>query len=199
MSSNLVYLWEHRERPKVLSPAWSKSWAKRVLHLRALLRANWRRAKLEAAGVQLGPMAEIGELKLNGPGRNLFIGAECAIVGEVRIALHAPVRIGDRVVINDGVRILTGEHDVYDPAWRMTAAPIRIEDYAWVAEGAIILPGVRIGKGAVVGAGAVVTKDVPDFAIAVGNPARILDKKRCTRFCYSPVRFLATYEAWLGH
>lgn len=104
-------------------------------------------------------MAEIGELKLNGPGRNLFIGAECAIVGEVRIALHAPVRIGDRVVINDGV---------------------------------------RIGKGAVVGAGAVVTKDVPDFAIAVGSPARIFDKKRCTHSRYSPVRFLATYAAWLG-
>ena len=51
---------------------------------------------------------------------------------------------------------------------------IRIGDDVWIGAGAIILPGVTIGEGAVVGAGAVVTKDIPPFAIVVGNPAKII-------------------------
>ena len=62
-----------------------------------------------------------------------------------------------------------------------------------------ILPGVRIGRGAVVGAGAVVSRDVPDHGIVVGNPARLLDRRRVEELNYSPVANLALFEAWLGH
>ena len=59
--------------------------------------------------------------------------------------------------------------------------PVEVGDYAWIGAGATVLPGVRVGHHAVIGASSVVTKDVPDYAVAVGNPARvvkILDKTR---------------------
>ena len=61
------------------------------------------------------------------------------------------------------------------------AQPDQIKEYAWVGAGATILPGVCIGRHAIVGAGSVVTKDVPDYAVAVGNPAKVikmLDKEK---------------------
>ena len=63
---------------------------------------------------------------------------------------------------------------------------------------ATILPGVTIGYGAVVGAGAVVTKDVPPLAVATGNPATLRLDVRPRDLDYDPVIFLASYEAWVG-
>lgn len=63
----------------------------------------------------------------------------------------------------------------------LTCKPVLIREYAWVGAGATILPGVYIGRHAIVGAGSVVTKDVPDYAVAVGNPAKVikmLDKEK---------------------
>ena len=61
-----------------------------------------------------------------------------------------------------------------------------------------VLPGVTIGRGAVVGAGAVVSKDVPEYAVAAGNPARVRGGVRPTTLAYSPVRLVALVNAWLG-
>ena len=72
-----------------------------------------------------------------------------------------------------------------------------IEDYAWIATSAMILPGVKIGQGAVVGAGALVAKDVPPFGIAAGNPAVVRENRRCRELDYSPVSFVAACAAWL--
>lgn len=112
--------------------------------------------------------------------------------------LHAPVRIGARVCINDGVEIMTGSHDLADPEWRMYVRPVVIEDYAWVATGATILPGVTIGEGAVVGAKAVVRESVPARAVVAGNPAVFIQKMRPAGLNYDPTQFLAFQEAWLG-
>ena len=59
------------------------------------------------------------------------------------------------------------------------ALPITIEDNAWIGGGAILLPGVTIGKGSVVGAGSVVTRDVPQYCVAVGNPCRVIRRNIC--------------------
>ena len=72
-----------------------------------------------------------------------------------------------------------------------------IEDYAWIGTGAMILPGVCIGRGAVFGAGAVVSKSVAPGAIVVGNPAKPISKSRCEIFDYNPCEFLAANRAWL--
>jgi maltose O-acetyltransferase len=70
------------------------------------------------------------------------------------------------------VSLWTLEHDPQSPTFETRGAPIRIGDYAWIGSGAIILPGVTVGRGAVVAAGSIVTRDVPAFTIVAGNPAR---------------------------
>jgi acetyltransferase-like isoleucine patch superfamily enzyme len=60
----------------------------------------------------------------------------------------------------------------------MISIPVVIEDDVWIGTGAIILPGVKIGIGAVVGAGSVVTKDVPNFAVVFGHPAKLLKMRK---------------------
>lgn len=189
--------WEQRTRFKVLSRAWVTAWAKRVLLIGPLLEADWRRRKLQRGGASIGNMTCISPASFDGPLTNLSVGAH-SFVGRANIQLHGPVTIGERVCINDGVHIFSASHHVRDPRWTQYSAPVVIEDYAWIASNAILLPGVTIGRGAVVGAGAVVSRDVPAAAVAVGNPAVIRENGRCSELQYSPVEFLATRRAWLG-
>jgi maltose O-acetyltransferase len=116
----------------------------------------------------------------------------------VEIHLHASVRIGNCAVINDHCRLLTGSHDVHAPNWELVAEPIVIGDYAWIGLGAILLPGVTIGRGAVVGAGAVVSKTVDPMVIVAGNPARPIGRRNAPRLTYRPSTSSALFEAWLG-
>jgi len=193
----LSWLWKHRERPAFGSSRWCKVWAKRLITLPQLLTSVYRVIKLGRQGAQIALPAFISPSVWNGKAANLELG-KGSFLGRVEVHLHERVRIGQDVIINDGVRLLTGSHDVNDPDFRMVMGPIVIEDYAWIAIGAILLPGVTVGRGAVVGAGAVVTANVPDYAIAVGNPARILNKGRSHDLRYKPLQGLAVIEAWLG-
>jgi maltose O-acetyltransferase len=88
------------------------------------------------------------------------------------------ITIGTHVMIAPYVSLITSNHryrtqfsieDNY-----MELKPIVIRDDVWIGQGAIILPGVTISRGAIIGAGAVVTKDVPEYAVAVGNPAKVV-------------------------
>jgi maltose O-acetyltransferase len=89
----------------------------------------------------------------------------------------APVTIGDDVQIGPNVQLLAATHPV-DPRLRAakweTAEPVGIGDNVWLGGGAIVLPGVTIGRDTVVGAGSVVTRDLPPGVVAAGNPARII-------------------------
>ncbi len=85
--------------------------------------------------------------------------------------------IGNNVDIAQEVNIWTLEHDYNDPNYTAKGEPVVSEDYAWIASRATILPGVHVGRGAVVAAGAVVTKDVPPMTIVGGVPARIIGKR----------------------
>jgi len=117
-------------------------------------------------------------------------------VGRVSLHLHDLIEIGENVVINDGVVIFTGSHDVDSATFEATIRPVRIGDFAWIATNAMILPGVSIGKGAVVGAGSVVTRDVAPYQVVAGNPAQVVRRNRSCDLRYKPVEFLAPYEAW---
>lgn len=83
------------------------------------------------------------------------------------------IEIGNDVQIASNVQLITNNHDEYE-RMILPCKPIVIDDGAWIGAGATVLPGVRIGKHAIVGASSVVTKDVPDYAVVVGNPARII-------------------------
>ena len=88
------------------------------------------------------------------------------------------ITIGDNVCIGEDVRLLTGSHALESPHFDLVTKPIRIEDNAWIATGAIILPGVTIGEGAVVAAGAVVSKDVEAWTVVGGNPAKFVKVRK---------------------
>jgi acetyltransferase-like isoleucine patch superfamily enzyme len=105
------------------------------------------------------------------------IGDHCILDG------RGGLTIGNSVNFSTGVWIWTMQHKVNDPDFGCECAPVAIEDYAWISCRAVLLPGVRIGKGAVVAAGAVVTKSVEPYAIMAGIPAgKIGDRSRDLRY-----------------
>lgn len=110
--------------------------------------------------------------------RNIEIGKD-TIIGE-RVVLDGRDKliIGNHVAIASEVMIYNSEHDVNDPNFCAIEQPVYIEDYVFIGPRAIILPGVKIGKGAIVAAGAVVTKDVPPYAIVGGVPAKIIGERK---------------------
>lgn len=196
MIQDFKWLWHNREKPTKLS-RFFVVWAKRALQLPALLVLLYKPCRLRLRGAVIGRMVCLGESRIEGSLCNLSINNESSL-GRCRIALHERVVIGRRVVINDDVSVLSGSHSLSDPYWCHVNKPIVIDDYAWIATGAIILPGVRIGRGAVVGAGAVVRSDVPDYTVVVGDPAVSSRTRRSRVLLYSPVLMNAPYEAWVG-
>lgn len=105
-------------------------------------------------------------------GRDTIIGENAVLDGRDKLI------IGDHVDITSEVMIYNAEHDINDPEFRAVTACVEIGDYVFIGPRAIILPGVKIGRGAVVGAGAVVTHDVPEFAIVGGVPAKVIGERK---------------------
>lgn len=112
-------------------------------------------------------------------GYNLYVGERVFMNFNCVVLDVMPVHIGAGTMFGPAVQIYTATHPI-DAAERARgpeyAKPIRIGRDCWIGGGAIIQPGVTIGDRVIVGAGAVVTKDVPDDAIVVGNPARPLNR-----------------------
>jgi maltose O-acetyltransferase len=110
-------------------------------------------------------------------GQNIHIGDHVYLNVLCTILDCNEVRIGDHVIIGPGIQIYTAAHDLQAEAriqgWEV-AKPIVIEDKVWLGGSAILLPGVTIGRNAVVGAGAVVSRDVPANTVVAGNPARVI-------------------------
>lgn len=122
--------------------------------------ASVRAAALRLAGYRIGSPVYIGEdlLIIDEPGR---IGL---------------VVIGDRAAVAPRVTLVVSSRPNFALAFGQPVSygPIVIEEDAWVGTGAIVLPNVTIGRGSVVGAGSVVTRDVPPFTVVAGQPARVL-------------------------
>lgn len=196
---SLRYLIENRMKEPFATKRWIKLWLKRAYRLPNLLKILWMWNRLRWYGATVGQLsivnADFDILRAN----RLKIGNNSFISPSVMIALHERVTIGNNVVINNGVKLLTGSHDISDPYWPLKCQEIIVGDYAWLAVDVIILPGVHIGRGAVVGAGAVVRKSIPDCAIVIGNPATIVGTRKIENFKYNPTGFVSAYEAWLGN
>lgn len=112
---------------------------------------------------------DLGKIRI---GRDTIIGEGTVLDGRDEII------IGDHVDIASEVMIYNAEHDVHDPRFSAVSGKVVIEDYVFIGPRAIILPGVTIHKGAVIGAGAVVTKDVSEYAIVGGVPAKIITERK---------------------
>lgn len=194
--ATLRFLFKNRAKFSVTDKSFYVSWAKRIVTILPVLKRNINRSILVWKGAEIHPTAEIGKIYAPGHKSKLKIGSN-TFIGKVEFALHEKITIGNNVCINDGCLLLSGSHDVNDPNWLHVKKPIMVEDYVWIATNVIIFPGVRIGRGAVVGAGAVVRKDVPEYSIAIGNPSVILSKSRNTDLRYNPCEFIAGNMAWL--
>ncbi|WP_165060848.1 sugar O-acetyltransferase [Adlercreutzia sp. ZJ154] len=106
-------------------------------------------------------------------GKNIHLGENVFINSGCKFQDQGGIYIGNRALIGHNVVLATLNHPL-NPEKRssLEPAPIHIEDDVWIGSGAIVLPGVRIGRGSVVAAGAVVTKDVPSMAVVGGIPAK---------------------------
>jgi maltose O-acetyltransferase len=115
-------------------------------------------------------------------GAELCIGDDAYINDAVWIGVTRSVRIGARVRLGPGVRILDNDyHDPNEHSVRPPGKPIVIEDDVWIGSDAIVLPGITIGRRAIVGAHAVVTADVEPGCVVVGNPARVVRRLELQR------------------
>ncbi|HMA36752.1 MAG TPA: acyltransferase [Chloroflexia bacterium] len=146
------------------------------------LRHAWYRYVL---GIQLGRGAalcmgqfvwffSLSQIRRDGfvIGRDSLINRGCVLDA------RGPVHIGAHVSISANVVILTTQHQVNHPRFSTETRPVVVEDYAWIGMRAMIMPGVTIGEGAVVAAGAVVTRDVPPYTVVGGSPARPIGRRR---------------------
>ncbi|MEK7154824.1 MAG: acyltransferase [Patescibacteria group bacterium] len=107
----------------------------------------------------------------------ITIGKDSIVGDHVFLDGRAAIKIGEHTDIASEVMIYNSEHDLEAQDFSATLAPVEIGDYVFIGPRSIILPGVKIGRGAVVAAGAVVTKDVPAFAIVGGVPAKVIGER----------------------
>lgn len=137
-----------------------------------------RRGALRALfGARIGDGAVLyGGFEIRSP-RKLAIGGQTVIGHRATLDARGGLTIGRRVNVSSEVMIWTAEHDPRDPGFRAVFEPVVIGDYAWLGPRCIVLPGVTVGEGAVVAAGAVVTRDIPPYTIAGGVPARAIGER----------------------
>lgn len=126
---------------------------------------HWQTRFFQPSGVSIGDYCNIGN--------NAFLDG------------REGISIGNRVATGSEVMIYTLQHDIESQSFEAVGGPVIIEDYVYIGPRVIILPGVRIGYGAVVGAAAVVTKDVPAYAVVGGVPAKFI-RERTHDLNYTP-------------
>ncbi|MNK00941.1 Maltose O-acetyltransferase [compost metagenome] len=112
-----------------------------------------------------------------GTGADIIIGDNSGL--GINCNIRGPLKIGDNVMMGPNVRIITSTHvfDRIDIPMRLQGGykkGVVIGDDVWIGANVIILPGIKVGNGAIIAAGAIVTKIVPDYAIVGGNPAKII-------------------------
>ncbi|OYP34105.1 acyltransferase [Rhodopirellula sp. MGV] len=108
------------------------------------------------------------------------LGVNSVVSRGCRIDTRGGVSIGDNVSISEDVVVLTASHDSDSDHFAGMQGAVEICDYVWIGTRATVLPGVRVGRGAVIAAGSVVTKDVAEMTIVGGVPARVLRDRKCS-------------------
>jgi len=167
---------------------------------RALERGGWWRQPMRlpqrgdrrpSSQIDIGERVFIGKhswINLTSPDATLVLGHDLAIGNSFTVGVGAHVEVGNGVMMSDRVTLLDQLHDFRswvaaavaadrEPIadWGLTEpSPVKVGAGTWLGIGVVVLPGVTIGKGCAVGANAVVTRDLPDYAVAVGIPARVI-------------------------
>jgi galactoside O-acetyltransferase len=136
-----------------------------------------RRSLLEAIFGSVGARTVLLPPFHAGFGSNVHIGDD--FFGNVNLTFidDVEIRVGDGVMIAPSVTLTTTGHPVHASRrvdFTRFSEPIAIEDKVWIGSNSVVLPGVRVGYGSVIGAGSVVTRDIPPMTVAVGTPCRVV-------------------------
>jgi O-antigen/teichoic acid export membrane protein/acetyltransferase-like isoleucine patch superfamily enzyme len=155
------------------------------------LRYFWYRKVLgwdigQGASILMGQYIQMTGIRTSG--RRVSIGNGTVINQECLIYTSGGLVIGNNVSISAEVALITGSHDINHPDFPSDYKPIVIDDYAWIGIRAMILQGVTIGQGAVVMAGAVVTRDVEPFTVVGGVPARPVSERKLRDLSYELIK-----------
>jgi maltose O-acetyltransferase len=143
-------------------------------HCITYLPFSWLRKAIQSIGyrVSVGIKSKIERGLLFYSPQKIVIGNNTIINRNCTLEARGGIKIGDNVSISEHCSFFTSSHDPQSPDFTWVKKEIKIEDYVWIGAHALILQGITIGKGAVVGAGSIVTKDVEPYTIVAGNPAK---------------------------
>ncbi|KDN75068.1 acyltransferase [Streptomyces olindensis] len=142
--------------------------------------------------IAIGERTLVGRhVELVPQGGSITIGSDCSLNNYVVLYGAGGITVGDGCRIATGVVIVAFNHGVDDLTLPIRCQPITargvvVEDDAWIGARSILLDGVTVGSGSVIGAGSVVTRDVPAYAMVAGNPARVLRRRGVSRWTAVP-------------
>lgn len=134
----------------------------------------WRRWWLRLFGAQLAPTARTGRTTQVFQPWMLTMGRHSHLADRVLAYSAGPITVGDHTIVSQGAYLCAGTHDYTQPNLPLQRPPITIGSGVWICTEAFIGPGVTVGDNSVVGARAVVSKDVPAGVVVAGNPATII-------------------------
>lgn len=171
-------LWSYRES----NPCRARRivWAIVNAFLFPLVSNRYRKLLLKAFGAKIQLHVRIyRSVKIYAPWNLEILGEHGPVCIGPRVEIYNKDKVvfGNDIVVSQDSYICTATHDVMSPSMKLVTKPIIISDQVWIAAKATLLPGVTIGEGAVVGACAVVAKDVPPWSVVAGNPARVVGKR----------------------
>jgi putative colanic acid biosynthesis acetyltransferase WcaF len=132
----------------------------------------WRSFLLRCFGAKIGKDCHVYPKARIWAPWNLVMDDRAGMADDVNCYSMAVISLGKKVVISQGTYLCTGSHDYEDPSFQLYAKPISIGDNAWLCAESFICPGVTVHEGAVIGARAVVTKDMPAWTVCAGNPCK---------------------------
>ncbi len=169
----------HSRKSKCLRAVWNVVWLLlfRPTPNRIGLFNRWRAFLLRCFGARIGKHTAIYSSVTVWQPWKLTVGNWVALSHGVNCYAVDEIEIGDNTTVSDDVFLDCASHDISSPVMELISAPVKIGSNCWLAARSIILPGRCIGDGAVVAAGAVVTKDVAPWTVVGGNPARFIKRR----------------------
>jgi len=139
---------------------------------------GWRRFILRCFGAKVGRGAHIySNARIWAPW-NVEFGEECGVAERVILYSQGKIILGRRCVVSQGAHLCTGTHDYSKSEFPLVTAPISVGNEAWLAAECFVLPGVKIGDGAVIGARSVVTTNIPSWMVCAGHPCKPIKSRK---------------------
>lgn len=156
-----------------------------LVHLFGLIPSHTvRKVIQQSAGIKIGKGSTIHMGAVFYEPKGIQIGDDTVIGENAVLDGRDKLTIGNHVAFASEVMVYNSQHDIHDDNFKAITKPVAIGDYVFVGPRAIILPGVTVGRGAIVAAGAIVTKDVEQFAIVAGVPAKKIGERKVKNPAY---------------